>query len=50
MDCIAVWDGEKVIVKEFRHLKVGDLVFTGREEDGSKAYLYTCRPEREHCG
>lgn len=36
MDCIAVWDGEKVIVKEFRHLKVGDLVFTGREEDGSK--------------
>lgn len=36
MDCIAVWDGEKVIVKEFRHLKVGDLVFTGREEDGSR--------------
>lgn len=36
MDCVAVWDGKRVEVKEFRHLKTGDLVFTGRKEDGSQ--------------
>lgn len=36
MDCVAVWNGERVLVKEFRHLKKGDLVFTGRREDGSQ--------------
>ena len=36
MDCVAVWDGEKVRITEFRHLKTGDLVFTGRTEDGSE--------------
>ena len=36
MDCVAVWDGEAVQIREFRHLKTGDLVFTGRTEDGSE--------------
>ncbi|MBE5781914.1 MAG: hypothetical protein E7329_01200 [Clostridiales bacterium] len=36
MDCVAVWDGAQVQIKEFRHLKAGDLVFVGRKEDGSQ--------------
>jgi len=34
MDCTAVYEHGKIIVREFRHLKKGDLVFTGRSEDG----------------
>ena len=42
MDCVAVWDGEQVRIREFRHLKTGDLVFTGRTEDGSEGiYVHT---------
>ena len=28
MDCVAVWDGEQVRIREFRHLKAGDLVLS----------------------
>ena len=33
MDCVAVYEAGKVIVREFRLLKQGDLVVTGRTED-----------------
>lgn len=33
MDCVAVYDGDKIIVKEFRNVHAGDLVVTGRTED-----------------
>ena len=42
MDCVAVWEDGKVHIREFRHLHVGDLVFTGRSEDGSEGiYVHT---------
>jgi lysine-ketoglutarate reductase/saccharopine dehydrogenase-like protein (TIGR00300 family) len=42
MDCVAVYDHGRVIVREFRHLKKGDLVFTGRTEDGRQGiYVHT---------
>jgi hypothetical protein len=41
MDCAAVWDGQ-ISVREFRHIKKGDLIFTGRGEDGKGGiYLHT---------
>ena len=43
MDCVAVWDGRKVLIREFRHLKQGDLVFTGRTEDGSEGIFVHTR-------
>lgn len=36
MDAVAVWDGEKIAVKEFRNIKEGDMVAVGRSEDGSE--------------
>ena len=33
MDCVAVFEENKVIIKEARRLKSGDLVFVGRTED-----------------
>ena len=36
MDCVAVWEDGRIIVREFRLLKKGDLVVTGRTEDGSE--------------
>jgi len=39
MDCVAVWTGEKIEVKEFRNLKRGDLVACGRTEDGTDGIL-----------
>ena len=30
MDCVAVYENGKIYVREFRNLKQGDLVFTGR--------------------
>ena len=36
MDCVAVWENEQVKVREFRNLKKGDLVFTGRTEKGEE--------------
>ncbi|MDR0497720.1 MAG: hypothetical protein LBH42_08910 [Treponema sp.] len=42
MDCVAVYEGSKVMVREFRHLKKGDLVFTGRSENGKHGiYIHT---------
>ena len=35
MDCVAVWEDEKIKVIEFRNLKKGQLVVMGRSEDGS---------------
>ena len=32
MDCVAVFENGKIHVREFRNLKKGDLVFTGRKE------------------
>lgn len=35
MDCVAVLEGkETLVIKEFRHLQVGDRVATGRRENG----------------
>jgi len=34
MDCAAVLEQGRVVVRELRRLKRGDLVFTGRSEDG----------------
>ena len=35
MDCVAVYDGSSIQVKEFRNLKKGEQVVLGRSEDGS---------------
>lgn len=35
MDCVAVLNGENINVVEFRNLKKGDKVFTGRSENGA---------------
>lgn len=42
MDCVAVVnDDEKIDVKEFRNLKIGDKVVVGRSEDGREGiYVY----------
>ena len=41
MDCVAVLDGQKIRVVEFRNLKKGQNVFVGRTEDGSEGiYVY----------
>lgn len=36
MDCVAVWDEEEFQIREFRHLKAGDLVVVGRTERGEE--------------
>jgi len=36
MDCVAVYENGKILVKEFRLLKKGELVVVGRTEDGSE--------------
>ena len=36
MDCVAVYENGKIVVKEFRNLKKGELVVEGRTEDGSE--------------
>lgn len=36
MDCVAVVEGEKVHIKEFRNIKRGDKVVVGRTENGSE--------------
>ena len=41
MDCVAVFDGERILVKEFRNLKKGELVVMGRTEDaGEGIYVH----------
>ena len=39
MDCVAVLQGDRIAVVEFRHLRRGDLVALGRSEDGSEGIL-----------
>ena len=42
MDCVAVYECGRIVVKEFRLIKKGDLIVTGRTEDGSEGiYLYS---------
>ena len=36
MDCVAVWDQKEFQIREFRHLKAGDLVVVGRTERGEE--------------
>ncbi|WP_350454915.1 hypothetical protein [Slackia heliotrinireducens] len=36
MDCVPVWEDGRVHVREFRHLRVGDLVICGRQETGEE--------------
>ena len=41
MDCVAVWEGGKIHVREFRLLRQGDLVVVGRTERGEEGiYVY----------
>ena len=40
MDCVAVYESGKIIVREFRLLKKGDMVLTGRTE-GNKIINFT---------
>ncbi len=36
MDCVPVVEGTEIAIREFRHLKKGDVVVTGRTEDASE--------------
>jgi len=48
MDCVAVYDGGAILVKEFRNVREGELVVTGRTEDGSEGiYVYAAGFGRE---
>lgn len=33
MDCVAVYENKRITVKEFRHIKEGELIVTGRTEN-----------------
>ena len=39
MDCVAVWTGKRIDVREFRRLKQGELVAVGRTEQGEEGIL-----------
>lgn len=39
MDCVPVWEGDDFHIREFRHLKRGDLVAVGRTEHGEEGIL-----------
>ena len=39
MDCVAVWEAGRIVVREFRLLKQGDLVAVGRTEQGEEGIL-----------
>ena len=39
MDCVAVLNGDKIEIKEFRNLRKGDQVFLGRTENGEEGIL-----------
>jgi len=36
MDCVAVYENDEILVREFRHIKRGDKIAVGRTEDGSE--------------
>ena len=41
MDCVALWEDGRIVVREFRLLKKGDLVLVGRTENGEDGiYLH----------
>ncbi|MCH5197371.1 MAG: hypothetical protein J1E34_00565 [Oscillospiraceae bacterium] len=41
MDCVPVYENERIVVREFRHLKKGDRVVCGRTENGEEGiYLH----------
>ncbi len=42
LNCTAVLKEDKIVIKELRNLKIGDLVVRGRSEDGSEG-IYVCR-------
>ena len=33
MDCVAIWENERIAVREFRLIKKGDLILVGRTEN-----------------
>ena len=39
MDCVAVVEGGNVFVREFRHIRAGDLIACGRTENGEEGIL-----------
>mgnify|MGYP003272187335 CR=1 FL=1 len=39
MDCVAVVEGDDVFVREFRHIRAGDLIACGRTENGEEGIL-----------
>ena len=39
MDCVAVYEGGQLFVREFRHIKRGDKIVVGRTEDGGEGIL-----------
>jgi len=42
MDCVAVYEGGRIHVREFRNLRAGDLVAVGRSEKGEEGiYMHT---------
>ena len=42
MDCVAVLEGDTIAIREFRHIKAGDLVCVGRTDDGRDGiYVHT---------
>ncbi|MBR0085764.1 MAG: hypothetical protein IJL97_04345 [Lachnospiraceae bacterium] len=43
MDCVPVYENGKIFVREFRHIKKGDLVVTGRTEDASEGIFVHIR-------
>ena len=48
MDAVPVWDGQKIRVVEFRNINEGDMIVTGRTEDGSQGiYVHDDCWERE---
>ena len=50
MDCVAIYKGGKIRIVEFRNLKQGDLVVTGRTEDGSQGIYVHADGFREKRG
>ena len=52
MDCVAVWENGDFHIREFRHLKAGDLIVVGRTENGEEGiYLHSrgfCLPDTPH--
>jgi len=42
MDSVAVYEDGEIVIREFRHLRMGDLVVVGRSEGGSEGiYVHT---------